>query len=643
MEAKKTLTTIIMVVLIFIAPELARGSNESIEGTWQGVLKTPEVELTVVFKISRMPDGNLTATIDSPDQGSVGIPVDEATFENGKLYIESKRIQGIFTGNIKEDGLTIEGQWEQGGGRLPLIVKRVNKTTVKLQTQITGNQERARDGIIHIEKELVRDIPQVPRLCDQMDIVKRRVNVSDCNLYCEVEGEGVPMVLLHGGPGATHHYFHPSFSQAKDFAKIIYYDQRGCGISDYIKGKGYSIDQAVDDLENLRKSLNINKWVVLGWSYGGVLGQSYAVKYPESLSGLILVCSDMAMPVVMKSTRQYEFISIEEREKIKAIRSTSNLTLEQFLYNASLNGDWKRQCYYKPTSEEIARSALYGWKQDSNFNSIMSRDSKKVDLKAAFNDCPIPTIIMEGRWDLTWNTDKPGILHKNHPNANLHFFEESAHLPFEDEPEKFFDALQNFVLKLPKIASSDLQQWKEYLSKWEKEKAKQVKQKEEEKRKKDPFLTSEMTKAEAQAIEEFRKIRKNILTGQKYENTSTPLRVFLSYLSATHSRDVEAMKRLYALDVDKMGIKLTNEHFADVEQYFAKLDILRAPLSPEKPAEGAFWPIFLKSHNKTVRVDTLLFVFREDKWMYVGNNPALKGNWKTVLPDFKAALEKFGK
>jgi len=472
--------------------------------------------------------------------------------------------------------------------------------------------------------------------------VKLRVNVADCNLYCEVEGAGIPMVLLHGGPGATHHYFHPSFSQAKSFAKIIYYDQRGCGLSDYTKGKGYSIEQAVDDLENLRKSLNINKWIVLGNSYGGLLAQCYTVKYPESVSGLILVTSLTAMPTY-ESSRQYEFISKEEREKIRAVHSNGNLSSEQSLYNAWLNGDWKRQCYYKPTKERIAQMARYEWKQDSNFNSIMSRNTKKVDLKGAFDNCPIPTMIMEGRWDLTWNTNKPGILHKNHPNARLLFFEESAHSLFDDEPEKFFDTLQDFVLKLPKTASSDLQQWQGYLSKWKKEKEEQVEQKEEEKRKKDPFLVNEINEVEAQAIDEFRKIREKILAGQKYENTSTPLRVFLSYLSASHSRDVEAMKRVSAFDLDKMGKKLTNEELAEGEKYFAKLDILRAPLSPEKPAEGTFWPIYLKNHDKAVRVDTLLYVFYADKWMYVGNNPALEGNWKTVLPLFKDALEKFGK
>ncbi len=99
--------------------------QQKIEGTWQGTLKAPGLELTVVFKISRKPDGTLAATIDSPDQGSFDIPVDEATFENGNLYLESKRIQGIFEGKIKEDGSTIEGQWKQGG-ELPLTVKRVD-------------------------------------------------------------------------------------------------------------------------------------------------------------------------------------------------------------------------------------------------------------------------------------------------------------------------------------------------------------------------------------------------------------------------------------------------------------------------------------------------------------------------------------
>ena len=127
MRDKKTVATTLMVVLIFIVPQIAYGSNENIEGIWQGTLNAPGLELRVVFKICQKPDGILTATIDSPDQGSKDIPVDEITFKDGNLRLESKRIQGIFEGKIKEDGSTIKGQWQQGSGRLPLIVKRVKK------------------------------------------------------------------------------------------------------------------------------------------------------------------------------------------------------------------------------------------------------------------------------------------------------------------------------------------------------------------------------------------------------------------------------------------------------------------------------------------------------------------------------------
>ena len=159
----------------------------------------------------------------------------------------------------------------------------------------TEKRERAMDRVVHIEEGIIREIPAVPRLCDSMDIRKEKVDIGDCKLYCEQEGQGTPLVLLHGGPGATHHYFHPWFSQAAKFARVIYYDQRGCGLSDYQPGKGYNMDQAVDDLDRLRRALGIDQWVVLGHSYGGLLAQCYALKYPENLKGLVLVCASTGL------------------------------------------------------------------------------------------------------------------------------------------------------------------------------------------------------------------------------------------------------------------------------------------------------------------------------------------------------------
>jgi len=330
--------------------------------------------------------------------------------------------------------------------------------------------ETVLDRRVHLEERLILDIPQVPRLCDELKLSKQRINVGDCELYCEQEGRGIPIVLLHGGPGATHHYFHPFFSQAAGFATVIYYDQRGCGLSDCEKGEGYSVAQAVDDLEHLRKALNVEKWIVLGHSYGGLLAQCYVVKYPESVAGLVLVGSSLAMPARLKPTRQYAYLSPEEIKRIREIHRNGTLSSEQKVYNAFLNGDWKRQNFYRPSKERIARIALYEWKHAPGFNGIMSSEARKIDLQGAFEGCPIPTVIIEGKWDLTWNTDKPKVLQGNHPRAKLVMFERSAHSPFEDEPDKFFQVLGDFVRGLREVPKGDVAAWRERLVGWRKKK-----------------------------------------------------------------------------------------------------------------------------------------------------------------------------
>ena len=346
-----------------------------------------------------------------------------------------------------------------------------DEPAVASKEKTTEMRETVLDRKVHIERDLILKIPLAARLCDTMDVTKRRVDVGGCTLYCEVEGQGFPVVLLHGGPGSTHHGFHPHLSRAKQFAKVIYYDQRGCGQSDYKPAGGYTIDQAVDDLEKLRKALGVDRWTVLGHSYGGLLAQCYVLKYPPSVAGLVLVGSALDQDIPLKPTRQSDFLSQEEKDRIRAIHGNRKLTVEQSIYNAFLNGDWKRQCYYRPSGERIARIALYEWKHDESFNEVMSADMQQVSLKGAFDECPIPTLIVEGRWDLTWNTDKPETLRKIHPRSELVVSEQSGHSPFEDEPEKFMAILKGFVQTAAPQSDADVLAWQEEIVRCRKAKA----------------------------------------------------------------------------------------------------------------------------------------------------------------------------
>jgi len=344
----------------------------------------------------------------------------------------------------------------------------------------TEKRESILDRVVSIEPELIKEIPQVPRWCDRLDLIKERIDVGDAKLYVEEEGKGLPLVLINGGPGGTHHYFHPWFSRLKDDnIRIIYYDQRGCGLSDFKPGKdGYNVTQAISDLDAIRKAKGIEKWVVLGYSYGGFLAQYYTVTYPEHVAGLILLGSSPTGDGDFGS-RQHMFLSDKEearlkeiREEVRQLRKKEKMSREKaiqiLIYNNTLNGDWKRQHFYKPSKERIAQTALYEWVNDINFNSIMNESESFWDFTGAFDQNPIPTLILEGKWDLTWGENKHKDMQRNHPKAKMVVFEQAGHGIYDEDTEHFFKVLKEFLLHLPAVPESKIKAYKEFLVTWQK-------------------------------------------------------------------------------------------------------------------------------------------------------------------------------
>ena len=103
-------------------------------------------------------------------------------------------------------------------------------------------RESVLDRIVHLEDSVFTRVPETPRLEERLDLTVRRIDVGGAELYVEEEGSGTPLVLINGGPGGTHHYSHPWFGRARDYARVIYYDQRGTGLSHYEPGPdGYSV------------------------------------------------------------------------------------------------------------------------------------------------------------------------------------------------------------------------------------------------------------------------------------------------------------------------------------------------------------------------------------------------------------------
>jgi proline iminopeptidase len=110
------------------------------------------------------------------------------------------------------------------------------------------------------------------------------------NIYVEESGNpnGQPVIFLHGGPGGGCGAKQRRFFDPKHY-RIILFDQRGCGKSTPLgETKENTTEDLINDMEIIRKHLNIKKWIIFGGSWGSSLALAYGVKYSEYIIGLIL-------------------------------------------------------------------------------------------------------------------------------------------------------------------------------------------------------------------------------------------------------------------------------------------------------------------------------------------------------------------
>src|SRR5215208_2944232 len=114
------------------------------------------------------------------------------------------------------------------------------------------------------------------------------IKMRDVSLFFDVIGHGDPLLLMHGGPGADHWTLLP-FERLADPFTLIFYDHRGNGRSVGAPVTSMTWENLTADADALRQRLGFDKWAVLGHSFGGKVALEYALRYPQSLSHLVLL------------------------------------------------------------------------------------------------------------------------------------------------------------------------------------------------------------------------------------------------------------------------------------------------------------------------------------------------------------------
>jgi proline iminopeptidase len=280
------------------------------------------------------------------------------------------------------------------------------------------------------------------------------VTVNGAKLWYESEGQGPVVVLVPGGPGSPHDYFHPHFSPLASRYRIIYFDSLGRGKSDKAaRDSEYTFNSDVEDLEGLRKALNLGRISVIGHSYGGMVAQAYALRYPQSVRSLVLVTSFLSYQATLEAEKSLTHIAEDSFpeiwEKITALRKQPQSTARDLQIGGLFGSIPDPFVYsYEPKNAE-AFDAKHAPFSSAVYAAISfdSPDFRSLDFRNSIGTVKSPLLVIAGRADKLAMPRETVQFRRYAPKAEFVMFEKSGHDPFLEEQEKFLDVLGRFLVK----------------------------------------------------------------------------------------------------------------------------------------------------------------------------------------------------
>lgn len=282
------------------------------------------------------------------------------------------------------------------------------------------------------------------------------LDVSDGHsLYVEQSGnpDGIPALFLHGGPGAGFESYHRRFFDPQKY-HLVLFDQRGAGRSKpHASLKNNTTQKLVEDIENLRKHLGIEKWLVFGGSWGSTLALVYAQTHPEAVAALVVRGIFMCRPReiewfyqsgadrVFPDYWQDYLAPIPEAERGDLVKAFyKRLTSDQPEEQQAAAQAWS--VWEGRTASLLGRQDVVDFFSQPDIALAVARIEAHYFVNDAFlapeqilNDIDrirhIPAVIVQGRYDIICPMDSAWALHQAWPEADFHIIDDAGHAASE--------------------------------------------------------------------------------------------------------------------------------------------------------------------------------------------------------------------
>ena len=275
------------------------------------------------------------------------------------------------------------------------------------------------------------------------------VKVRGVSVFTRTVGCGVPVVVLHGGPGAHHDYLRPQMDALAVRRQIRYYDQRGGGRSRVDSATPVDWEQHVADLAALLAEWRMQQAVLLGYSWGGLLALLFATQHPQLVERLALVSP---APATAQSHAEFER-RLNERMQSPALAAERN-ALRASRLRASDPEAYRQKAFELSVAGYFADSTRTGnltpFRVTGRTLSAVWQSLGNYDLRAQISKLSVPTLVLHGRHDpipMETACETTELL-----RGELVVFEDSGHVPYVEEFDRFIEVLDRF---LPRTTRSD--------------------------------------------------------------------------------------------------------------------------------------------------------------------------------------------
>jgi len=279
------------------------------------------------------------------------------------------------------------------------------------------------------------------------------VDVGDTRLNVEERGAGdLALIALHGGPGLDHTMFGEWLDPLGDACRLLLVDERAQGRSEPSSPETWTLDQHARDVDALATALGLERYVVLGHSFGAFIALQHAVDLSGRPTGTVISSGAPSERLLMGHVeRELErFEPVELREQVQASWAREADARTQDEVRALLDDQLPFHFAdpHDPRMDEM-RAAMAGAVYAPDVLRAAATDGYgHIEVEDRLGDVRQPVLVLAGRHDRTCSVQAAEAIARGIPEAELVVFERSGHMTFVEESGAYVAAVRRFLARL---------------------------------------------------------------------------------------------------------------------------------------------------------------------------------------------------